>query len=94
VAKRTNRGAWVLTGVLAVVLLVAGGLMSIWLRPYWVASERGYLANLQRAALPGAPLANADLRGAQLRRANLRGAILRGAYLKGSRGARPEGLFC
>jgi hypothetical protein len=83
-AKRTNRLAWGLVTIAAAVVLAGVGRLTIQLRPYWVARHRGYLAKLERAALPGAPLAGADLRCADLRRTNLRGAHLQRGYLKGA----------
>src|SRR5438128_11154762 len=79
--KKTSRVAWVLSAVLAVVVMGGIGLLGLRLRPYWVAKYRGRGADLRGAVLPFAPLPDAFLESAILERANLDGADLRGAYL-------------
>ena len=74
--KRTNRVAWGLAAVLAVVVLGGAGVLGVRLKPYWVAKYRGEGANLQGAILIFAPVPGSALNGADLRSANLRGANL------------------
>src|SRR5689334_15062579 len=78
-AAMKNRAAWRLAVALAVVALVAGGLVVVRLWPYWVAKYRGEMADLHGASLSGA-----SLRGARLSRANLAGANLTRADLAGA----------
>jgi hypothetical protein len=78
-AQRSNRVAWGITAVLAVVVLMGSGLL---LKPYWVVRYRGQGANLQEAVLPFAPLQDVWLLATNLRRANLSGAVLRNASVE------------
>jgi hypothetical protein len=75
--KRTNRVAWGLAAVLAVVVLSGVGVLGLWLRAYWIAKHDGDESQLAGAYLPGA-----DLHGAALAGANLHGAVLRSADLR------------
>jgi uncharacterized protein YjbI with pentapeptide repeats len=81
-AKRTNRVAWGLAGVLGMVVLGGSGLLFVRLRPYLIARYWGRGASLMDAALPGASLSGADLREALLFGADLRGAHLVGTDLR------------
>ena len=88
--KRTNRLAWGLAGMLAVIVFGGVGLLALRLKPYWVARYRGDNADLHSAFLVGAPLAHAqlsetDLRGANLAQANLSAAALCGVNLTGAK---------
>jgi uncharacterized protein YjbI with pentapeptide repeats len=74
-----NRKAWVVAGVLSVVLLGSIPLLVLRLKPYWIARYRG-----RKAALRGAVLTRAPLRGADLIEADLRSAVLTGAQLQGA----------
>jgi hypothetical protein len=83
-AKRTNRVAWGLAVVLAVIVLAGIGRLFMRLRPIWLAKYHGEGADLHGALLLGAPLAGANLQFADLRNADLRGADLQGAFLGGA----------
>src|SRR5438045_914179 len=87
--RRTNRPLWVMSLLLASVMLAGLGPLFLRLRPYWIAKYRGKGADLHAAALPFAPLAGAALDGAHLRRANLRGANLSRASLGADTSAPP-----
>jgi len=80
-AKRTNRGAWGLVGVMAVVVLGGGWLLFVRLKPYWRARYYGRGADLHGTVLAGAQLTGVDLIGANLRGADLQNASLTYAYL-------------
>jgi uncharacterized protein YjbI with pentapeptide repeats len=83
-AKRTSRVASGLAAVLAGSLLVGGLLLSLRLRPYWVARHCGREADLHGAWLTFAPLRRADLTSANLRSAALGSANLVHADLTGA----------
>ncbi len=78
---RTNRAAWVIAVLLAVVVLGGVALLGVQLKPYWVAKYRGNGANLDGAVLIFPPLPGADLMGASLSGANLDSVDLRHANL-------------
>src|SRR5258708_17978053 len=95
---KKSRVPWVMSAILAAVVLVSVGMLFVRLRPYWIAKYRGAGAHLRGAMLTHAPLAGArlvmaDLRGADLRGADLRGAELLDADLGGAdlRGANLQG---
>jgi uncharacterized protein YjbI with pentapeptide repeats len=73
---KTNRVAWGLAAILAVVVVAGAGVLGVRLRSYWVAKYRGHGADLHGAFLAHAPLAGSDLPEATLHRANLHGADL------------------
>jgi uncharacterized protein YjbI with pentapeptide repeats len=80
-AKRTNRAAWGLAAVLAVVVLVSTGLLLVRMRPYLTARFWGHSADLRGVVLAKMPLAGANLSRARLTEAELAGADLSRATL-------------
>jgi hypothetical protein len=54
--KKTNRVAWTLAGILALVVIGGIAALGVRLRPYWVAKYRGEGADLRGANLILAPL--------------------------------------
>ena len=86
-----KRGAWGLSGLLAVALVVGIGwlFLQCWPSPrfgpycYWIATHRGRNAVLIDARLRFAGLRGADLQAAALGGADLAGADLSGANLVG-----------
>jgi uncharacterized protein YjbI with pentapeptide repeats len=56
---------------LAIAVLAGLGLLSVWLRGYWIAAHHGQGADLHGAILVLAPLRGADLEKADLHRADL-----------------------
>src|SRR5260370_34943663 len=78
--RKTNRVAWGLAAILAVVLVEN----TFWLRPYCVAVYWGEGADLRHTELLNAPLRGANLSYCRLQQANLEGADLRNANLDGA----------
>lgn len=79
--RKTTRTIGVVCASLAGLMLIGAGLVTVRLRPYWVAKYRGEGADLRGAVLPFAPLRDARLGGANLERATLQGADLQRADL-------------
>src|SRR5438094_169827 len=79
--QRTNRIAWAMAVLLAAAVLAGLGLLSVWLRGYWIAQHHGKGADLRNAYLIFAPLRGVDLEKANLAHADLSGAKLQGGNL-------------